>query len=180
MILNVNPKGEEKGMNTSARRQNDLANPLNFLLRVPVPWVFVLAYLVGAGLQHLLPVTVVSPKAVQVGMLGGVVLFAAGALFASWSLIIFQKARTTTTPGEVSAVLVTWGPYRFTRNPMYVSLILAYLGEAGILTQVWPLFVLPFTVAYVNWIVIPVEEGRLKEVFQDSYEHYRARVRRWM
>jgi protein-S-isoprenylcysteine O-methyltransferase Ste14 len=63
---------------------------------------------------------------------------------------------------------------------MYVGLVLAYLGEAGILGQVWPMFLLPLTVAYMNWVVIPVEEGKLKEVFGEAYERYRARVRRWM
>jgi protein-S-isoprenylcysteine O-methyltransferase Ste14 len=63
---------------------------------------------------------------------------------------------------------------------MYVGLTLAYLGEAGILHQTWPVILLPLTVAYLNWIVIPVEEAKLKEVFGDEYERYRAAVRRWV
>jgi protein-S-isoprenylcysteine O-methyltransferase Ste14 len=63
---------------------------------------------------------------------------------------------------------------------MYVSLILAYLGEAGILRQAWPLMLLPLVIAYLNWTVIPIEEARLKEVFDAEYERYRARVRRWI
>jgi protein-S-isoprenylcysteine O-methyltransferase Ste14 len=63
---------------------------------------------------------------------------------------------------------------------MYVGLIFAYLGEAGILHQVWPVLLLPFTVSYINWMVIPLEEARLKEVFELEYEAYCARVRRWM
>src|SRR5262249_31405035 len=85
-----------------------------------------------------------------------------------------------TVPGRASSVLVTWGPYRFTRNPMYVGLTLAYLGEVGILQQTWPVVLLPLTVAYVNWIVIPVEEAKLKEVFGDEYERDQARERRWV
>jgi protein-S-isoprenylcysteine O-methyltransferase Ste14 len=63
---------------------------------------------------------------------------------------------------------------------MYVGRVLAYLGEAGILRQVWPVFLLPLTVAYVNWVVIPVEEGKLKEVFGEEYKEYQAKVRRWV
>jgi len=63
---------------------------------------------------------------------------------------------------------------------MYIGLILAYIGEAGILRQIWPLFLLPATVAYVNWIVIPLEESRLLEVFAQQYEQYRMKVRRWL
>ena len=51
------------------------------------------------------------------------------------------------------------------------------MGEIG---DPGPVILLPRTVAYVNWIVIPVEEAKLKEVFGDEYERYRARVRRWV
>jgi protein-S-isoprenylcysteine O-methyltransferase Ste14 len=63
---------------------------------------------------------------------------------------------------------------------MYTGLVLAYIGEAGLLVQLWPLLILPFVVAYVNWIVIPVEEARLNEDFGSEYEQYRARIRRWI
>jgi protein-S-isoprenylcysteine O-methyltransferase Ste14 len=117
---------------------------------------------------------------VQIARIVGIVALATGTGFAAWSLVIFHKAHTTTTPGERSTHLVTWGPYRYSRNPMYVSLILAYLGEAGILAQAWPILVLPLTVAYIHWIVISVEEARLREVFAAEYEQYCARVRRWI
>jgi protein-S-isoprenylcysteine O-methyltransferase Ste14 len=109
----------------------------------------------------------------------GAVLFIIGAAIAGWGLLTFRRARTTTVPGKASSNLVTWGPYRFTRNPMYVGLIVAYLGEAGILRQIWPVVLLPLTVAYVNWIVIPVEETTLRAVFGAEYDRYRARVPRW-
>jgi protein-S-isoprenylcysteine O-methyltransferase Ste14 len=124
------------------------------------------------------------PNIRKEGLLGvavaGVVLFVAGATIAAWSWLIFRMARTTTVPGKATSKLVTWGPYRVSRNPMYVGLVTAYLGEAGILKQVWPAIVLPLAVAYVHWIVIPLEEARLEEVFQEDYERYRKRVRPWI
>ncbi len=83
-------------------------------------------------------------------------------------------------PGQASRLLVTRGPYRLTRNPMYVGLTLAYLGEAGLLRQIWPLAVLPLVLAYLEWMVIPLEETRLLETFGEEYEAYRRRVRRWI
>jgi protein-S-isoprenylcysteine O-methyltransferase Ste14 len=148
-------------------------------MRIPVPWVFVLTYLLGAGLESLCP-GVVSPRATPATSIAGAVLFAAGAVIAGWGLAIFRNARTTTVPGESSAKLVTWGPYRVTRNPMYVGLILAYIGEGVMLRQIWPLVFLPLIVAYLNWTVIPVEEARLTATFRDDYEQYRAKVRRWL
>jgi len=150
------------------------------LMRIPVPWVFVLAYLAGAVVQHFLPVTWPSATLVRISHVAGAALMAVGVALAAWSLGLFRAARTTTVPFESPAQLVTWGPYRFTRNPMYVSLTLAYLGEAGLLAQLWPLLFLPLVVTYVHRTVIPVEEARLRNLFGAAYEEYCTRVRRWI
>jgi protein-S-isoprenylcysteine O-methyltransferase Ste14 len=155
-----------------------MKNPIRFLLHVPVPWVFVLTYLLGVVLEHVHHGTI-SPTAALISTTAGAVLFAVGAVIAGWGLVLFGKAKTTTVPGKLSGKLVTWGPYRFSRNPMYVGLVLAYLGEAGLLKQIWPVVLLPFTVAYINWTVIPVEEAKLEEAFPDEYKQYRLQARRW-
>jgi protein-S-isoprenylcysteine O-methyltransferase Ste14 len=156
-----------------------MKNPARFLLHLPVPWVFVLTYLLGVALERI-GATKLSPQTGKVSTIAGGALFLLGAIIAGWGLILFLRNRTTTVPGKSSAKLVTWGPYRFTRNPMYVGLTLAYLGEAGLLRQLWPVVLLPLTIAYVNWTVIPVEEAKLTEVFQEQYEQYRSQVRRWI
>src|SRR5689334_19330551 len=121
------------------------------MMRVPVPWVYVLGYLVGAGLERVAPLT---PRAqVPSGVfVAGVILFAAGAVLAGWGWALFHRAGTTRVPGRASVALVTSGPYRVSRNPMYVGLALAYLGEAGMLRQAWPVVVLPVVLAYVRWV----------------------------
>lgn len=150
-------------------------------MRIPVPWVFVLGYLLGVGLQFtVLPRLHLSAAASHNTSMVGAALFAVGAIIAGWGLILFHRARTTTTPGETSNAFVTRGPYRFTRNPMYVGLTLAYLGEMGLLAQPAPIFSLILVIAYVNWIVIPVEESRLRETFGETYVEYKNRVRRWL
>ena len=149
------------------------------LMRIPVPWVFVLAYLAGAGLEavcfhgHFFSAT---PLLSEIGD----IVFLAGAALAAWGWLLFRKAKTTRVPGQASSTMVTWGPYRFTRNPMYLGLTIAYLGEAGILRQLWPVLLLPLVLAYLNWIVIPVEEAKLRQVFGSQYEEYRKRVGRWV
>jgi len=146
---------------------------------VPVPWVFVLAYLCGVALEYAMPTrrTIEAIAAVNVS---GAVLFMVGAALAGWGWLTFRRARTTTVPGQASSRLITFGPYRISRNPMYVGLSIAYVGEAGLLVQIWPLLLLPLVLAYLNWVVIPVEERKLVEVFGDAYEQYRRRVRRWI
>ena len=167
-------------MSKSTNPQRTMPEFFRLLMRLPVPWVFVVAYLVGAGLEYLLPVYVRSPQGTLLSEIGGAGIFLLGAALAGWSLFVFRQARTTTVPGEHSATLVTSGPYRFTRNPMYVGLSLAYIGEAGILVQVWPLLLLPLVIAYLNGVVIPLEETRLTEDFGEAYMQYCARVHRWI
>jgi protein-S-isoprenylcysteine O-methyltransferase Ste14 len=164
----------------SVNQHNTNPAPVMLLLRIPVPWVYVLTYLIALIPQFLLPLRIHSEEALTIIKISGVVLFSIGAFFASWSLIIFHKAHTTTTPGESSRKLVISGPYKISRNPMYVSLILAYLGEAGFLTQVWPVLFLPLTILYINTIVIPLEEAVLNTDFKEDYEIYITRVRRWL
>lgn len=157
-----------------------MKNPVRLLLKVPVPWVFVLGYLAGLALQVSLPHGVLSHRADWVSADTGAGLFAMGAVIAGWGLTLFHRGSTTTVPGQTSRLLVTRGPYRITRNPMYVGLTLAYLGEAGLLRQIWPLAVLPLVIAYVQWMVIPLEEKKLREAFSGEYEAYCRRVRRWI
>ena len=162
----------------SANGQPSARNPLRFLMHVPVPWVFVFAYLLGVAVERTLRPATSVPRTI-VPVAGGVLL-ALGVVIAGWSLMLFRRARTTTVPGKTSASLVTSGPYRFTRNAMYVALSLAYLGEAGLVKQAWPVAFLPLVLAYLHWVVIPVEEARLREVFGERYDRYRASVRRWL
>jgi protein-S-isoprenylcysteine O-methyltransferase Ste14 len=156
-----------------------MTNPVRFLMHAPVPWVFILSYLLGVALESVRP-SPVSQMTAMMSTVSGGVLFVVGAVIAGWSLLIFSKAGTTTVPGQSSVKLVTWGPYRFTRNPMYLGLTFAYLGEASLLKQVWPVLLLPFTLAYLNWTVIPVEETKLGDAFKDEYAEYCQRVRRWI
>ena len=156
------------------------SGPIRKLLHIPVPWVYVLTYLVALIPQLIFPIKIQSQEALTIIKITGLVLFAIGAFFAAWSLIIFHRARTTTTPGEKSTKLVMCGPYRISRNPMYMSLILAYIGEAGFLTQAWPVLFLPMALIYINRIVIPLEEEILKKDFKEVYENNIAGVHRWL
>lgn len=161
-------------------RRDEVAGPFRLLMRIPVPWVFVLVYLIGAALERVWPAHLGQSVSGSVTTGVGVVLFTLGAVIAAWGLITFHRASTTTVPGESSSRLVTWGPYRFSRNPMYVGLTTAYLGEAFLLRHVWPVALLPFVLAYVNWAVIPVEQARLREAFAAEYTAYQRQVRRWL
>jgi protein-S-isoprenylcysteine O-methyltransferase Ste14 len=153
-------------------------NPV--MRRLPVPWAFIVAYLVGFVVQLYLPIPIRSPEIVRLSLVAGLILVAIGVAVAFSALGIFKKRGTTTIPFKTPTSFVTSGPYRFTRNPMYVGLTLVYLGVAGTRAEVWPVIVLPVMLAYVNFLVIPFEERNLYDVFGDAYEQYCARVRRWL
>jgi len=150
------------------------------LMSIPVPWTYILTFLAGVGVQQLVPLTIDSANILHIFWLTGIVLTVAGSLLAFSSLGIFRVARTTTVPFEAPSKLITWGPYRFTRNPMYVGLALIYLGVAGIQAQIWPVVLLLLLFIYIDRVVVPVEETRLRDVFRDAYEQYCSRVRRWI
>jgi len=149
------------------------------LLPVPVPWVFALTYLAGVGIEAAFRMGGFFPNSKLLTFVG-YIIFAAGVGLAAWGWLIFWRARTTRVPGEASTTLVTSGPYRLMRNPMYVGLSLAYIGEAAILHQIVPVVLLPLTIAYLNRVVIPVEEERLHSVFGAEYQQYQNDVRRWL
>ena len=152
---------------------------INVLLRIPVPWVFVLAYFAALVPQFLIPFSLATNEKSYILRITGIILFIAGAVAAGWSLMIFHANRNTTTPGEKSEKLITGGPYRITRNPMYAGLFLAYLGEDFFLNHVWPLVCLPLLFVYLNGTVIPLEEKILEERFGSGYADYCSGTGRW-
>jgi protein-S-isoprenylcysteine O-methyltransferase Ste14 len=82
-------------------------------------------------------------------------------------------------PGHVPTALVTEGPYRFTRNPLYLGQLLFLLG-LGITAFPWLLLGAGVQALLLDRVVIPPEERRIAEHFGAAYEAYRHRVRRWI
>jgi protein-S-isoprenylcysteine O-methyltransferase Ste14 len=150
------------------------------VMRIPPPWAFILMYLVGVAVQHVLPIAIRPPELAWIIRAVGFVFVGVGIAVAFSAVGIFKKTNTTMVPFETPSALVTSGPYRFTRNPMYVGLTLTYLGVAGARLEIWPAILLPLLLAYINFVVIPVEEQNLRGVFGDAYQEYGERVGRWL
>ena len=110
----------------------------------------------------------------------GTVPIVAGVGLAVWVVRLFHKRGTTIRPGAVSNDLLTDGPFRFSRNPIYLGMTCLLVGIALALGSLTPWPIVPIFVALVAWNVIPVEESMLEEAFPDEYARYRARVRRWI
>jgi protein-S-isoprenylcysteine O-methyltransferase Ste14 len=111
--------------------------------------------------------------------LGGVPL-AAGLVLNAWAAGLFDRARTTIKPFEKSSVLVNRGPYRISRNPMYLGMVLGLVGIGVLAGSVTPLLVVPVFACLIDRRFIRAEEAFLQEAFGASYVAYQARVRRWL
>lgn len=148
-------------------------------LRIPPPVVAALVAVVMWGLAAFQPVFHLPPPVRQSAVAALVV---AGMAFDVLGLVAFLRAKTTVnplTPGKASA-LVTQGIYKFTRNPMYVGLVLLLTAWACHLSALWPLVGPVLFVRYINRFQIAPEERVLQALFGEAYAAYAARVRRWL
>ncbi len=146
-------------------------------VRVFPPLVYAVALLVGLAFSHWLPTPVVDPAVAHVV---GAVPAVAGAALAAIAVGLFRRAGTTVRPNGPTNALVVSGPYRFTRNPMYVAFALLYLGVALAAQSLWARLLLPAVLAVIRARVIAPEEAFLRRRFGDAYIAYQARVRRWL
>ena len=106
-----------------------------------------------------------------------VVVFAA---WNGWSLWLFSRHDTGLLPGQPTLRIIEEGPYRLSRNPLYVGLLDLYLGLALLAPTVWGLVLFPVAVLLLLWGAIRPEERFLHERFGAPYDDYARRVRRWL
>jgi protein-S-isoprenylcysteine O-methyltransferase Ste14 len=109
------------------------------------------------------------------------ILWSVGIAIALAGLFEFLRAKTTVNPlsPEAASAIVTSGIYRYSRNPMYVGLLLALLGWSVWLSHLLPFALLPFFILYINRFQIEPEERALSVKFGGLYRDYRRSVRRW-
>ena len=111
----------------------------------------------------------------------GVALIAVGFAMAFWAALLFRREGTELNPtSETNKSLVLRGPYRFTRNPMYLGLIFLTLG-VGFAVGSLPMFAVPLLLfATANWVHIPFEEAKMHRQFGAAFGKYTSQVRRWI
>jgi protein-S-isoprenylcysteine O-methyltransferase Ste14 len=147
-------------------------------LIAPPPVMYLGALLLGFVIHAITPIRIFPTSNAHV-FVGGVLL-ALGAAFARWSFLTMRKYGTTADPTKPSTELATSGPFRLSRNPIYVAMTALYIGVALMANAAWPLILLGPLLLLMNWGVIRREERYLSERFGDAYAGYRSRVRRWL
>lgn len=151
-----------------------------WLVKITSPAHFALALGVGAWLQSALQLPLPAPTPLAWIELAGGMIACLGLALAVSCFILFARRRTTIMPSGHPSRLVLDGPYRFTRNPMYLALVLSYVGLCLQLGLLWAVVLLPLPWLALQRYVIPFEEARLRNEFGRQYSAYCARVRRWL
>lgn len=138
--------------------------------------------LFGAGLLLALLGHLVNPLPMPGGraaLVVGILLLGVAAVLALGAEREMTRAQTPVMPFQDASHLVTTGPFRRSRNPIYLAFTTAVVGIAGVTGSWWPLITLPLAIAAVSW-VIRGEEARLDRLFGEEYAAYRAHTRRWL
>jgi protein-S-isoprenylcysteine O-methyltransferase Ste14 len=155
---------------------SDTADTAQVIIRPPIAWA--LAVLAGLALNWLMPLPFV-PGMLPVGWLGATV-FALALVLVAWAIATMTRTGSNVPTSLPTTTIVETGPYRFTRNPIYLGMFLGLAGLAIAFDNLWLLATLvPFALV-IRYGVVAREEAYLERKFGDVYRHYRARVRRWL
>ena len=154
----------------------DTTDTANVIFRPPFAWA--VAVLAGLALNWLLPLPFI-PAAVPAGGLGALVFALALALFA-WAIVTVTRAGSNVPTTRPTTAIVESGPYRFTRNPIYLSMFLGLIGLGIAFDNLWLLMMLVLFAIVIRYGVVAREEAYLERKFGDVYRGYRSRVRRWL
>lgn len=141
------------------------------------PLLFGGTLLAGLILHWLHPIYLIPAIAARIG---GTAVFILSAMFAQRAQGALERAATNVRPDRPTTTVVTEGPYRITRNPMYVATLGMYVGVAVFANAAAPLLLLIPMFAVLHWGIVRREERYLESKFGDEYRAYRARVRRWV
>jgi len=144
------------------------------------PTLSVVAPLLAIALEWLLPLSLLPPPGLTLLTGAGILLLGAAAILNLQGDRAFKAALTNVNPREPALVLVETGPYRFTRNPMYLGMVLLQLGLGFTFSLDWALVTTPVLWALLHFGVVLREERYLSARFGAPYDAYRTRTRRWL
>jgi len=144
-------------------------------VRVPPPVIVAGLCALGWGLKQVAPLPI-GPPAPGLAL----VLLLAGGALALWAVAVMLLAKTDPLPHRPDQALVERGPFRVSRNPIYLGFVLAAAGLALLWGDLWPWLATAGCFLALDRYVIAREERYLRVRFGTAYEGYAGRVRRWM
>ena len=150
-------------------------------VRIFPPAVPLLVIALGIGLERLWPIRLGVELAPPVRhALGAAIALGAVLGLGLWSVVLFRRSGQNENPWKPTPAIVERGPFRVSRNPMYLQMLLACVGVAVFLANVWILLLTPIGAWVIQRLAIRPEEAYLERKFGDDYRAYKRRVRRWI
>lgn len=146
---------------------------------IPPPIFFITTFVAAVFIQRWLPINWGFFDSKLANAIGVFILFI-GFLFVIPALYRFAKSKNTVITVKPANTLQTSGIYAISRNPMYVSLLLLYLGFTCIIGNWWNIILAPILVLVVQEYIIKREERYLDQRFGQAFKNYKLRVRRWI
>jgi len=168
---------ENRMLRKNTQDRPGVAKALDASRAAPAPVIFVAVLLVGVLLSLAFPVSFF-PRVIT--LLVGAACFLLPFLLGLAALRAMHRARTGVNPNRPTTVLLTGGPFRLSRNPMYLGMVVQYVGLALLFNSLWAIVLLPLALVVVHLTVIKREEWCLEQKFGQEYRAYKARVRRWI
>jgi protein-S-isoprenylcysteine O-methyltransferase Ste14 len=142
----------------------------------PPPLIYLGPLVLGLLLDRKFPVPFL-PR--RIARILGWPLLGGGLFLMGWFFRTMRRAHTPINPREPVSRLVTEGPFRYSRNPGYLSMAMIYAGVASLANALWAILLLPATLLAIRRGVIEREERYLERKFGEEYLRYKVRVRRW-
>jgi protein-S-isoprenylcysteine O-methyltransferase Ste14 len=146
-------------------------------IRVPPPLLYLLPLALGLLLDRRLHIPFLPHR---VARILGWPLVGGGVALSGWAIRTMRNAETTMRTDKPVSTLIQEGPFRYTRNPLYLSDAMIYAGIAVLRNSLWAIVLLPLAVFAIQHEVMGREERYLERTFGEEYLDYKARVRRWV
>jgi len=143
----------------------------------PPPLIYFVPLIAGLLLHWMIPATFL-PGMLHLAI--GLPLTGVGIFLMVWAVQTFRHAGTDKSVYKPTIAIVAEGPYRFTRNPMYLSITLVYTGISISFNALWPILLLPIVLLITQFGVINREERYLEQKFGKKYLRYKNKIRRWI
>ena len=154
----------------------DDTDTANVIIRPPI--ALALAIVAGLALDWLHPLPFVPALLPRAWL--GVAIFATGFALFAWAIVTIRRSGTNVETSKPTTAIVTDGPYRFTRNPIYLGMILGLTGLAVGFDSLWLIATLVVFYGVLRYGVIAREEAYLERKFGAAYLEFKSRVRRWL
>ena len=147
-------------------------------VKTPPPIIYLGVFILGVVFHWLFPWHI--SRCSSCTLLPGIMLLIGSLIIAVWSFVYFRIRKTSLIPYCPTNTLIIDGPFKQTRNPLYLAALFLYLGLSLFFNLAWPLLFSVLQIPAMHYLVILPEEVYLEGKFGDQYREYKKTVPRWL